>query len=503
MSVDYLKKVLNARVYEVAHESRLQPAKKLSERFNNRILLKREDEQDIFSFKIRGAYNKIANLPDDVLSKGVIAASAGNHAQGVAYAAQKLSCKAIIVMPITTPEIKINAVKSLGAEVRLTGDSFDDASEYAQNLAIENSMTYVPPFDDPDVIAGQGTVGFEIIKQHPRHIDAIFVAVGGGGLIAGIAAYIKQIRPEIKIIGVEPDNSDAMMQSINNGERVKLDRVGLFADGVAVKLVGEETYRLTKQYVDEFMTVDTDEICAAIKDIFEETRTIVEPAGAISVAGIKKYIDTNKITNQTLIAINCGANVNFDRLRHISERAEIGEQREGIFAATIPERPGSFKQFCSTLSARQITEFNYRLADPNTAHVYVGIQSKDYNESKQVMDNLASQGYEILDLTHNEMAKLHVRHMVGGHAPLADNEQVFRFIFPERPGALLNFLTQMGENWNISMFHYRNHGADFGRVLIGIQVPPKENDDFQQFLNDIGYDYVEESDNPVYKLFLG
>ena len=503
MSVDYLKKVLNARVYEVAHETRLQVAKKLTSRLDNKILIKREDEQDIFSFKIRGAYNKVANLSDEALSKGVVAASAGNHAQGVAYAANKLNCHAIIVMPVTTPEIKVNAVKALGAEVKLIGDNFDDASAYAQNLAVENVMTYVPPFDDPDVIAGQGTIGFEIIKQHPRHIDAIFVAVGGGGLIAGIAAYIKQVRPEIKIIGVEPDSSDAMMQSINKGERIKLDRVGQFADGVAVKLVGEETYRLTQQYVDEFMTVDTDEMCAAIKDIFEETRTIVEPSGAISIAGIKKYIEQNQISGQTLIGINCGANVNFDRLRHISERAEIGEQREGIFAATIPERPGSFKQFCSTLSVRQITEFNYRFADPQNAHVYVGIQVKDYNETNEVLQSLRDQDYQILDLTHNEMAKLHVRHMVGGHAPKADNEQVFRFIFPEKPGALLNFLTKMGENWNISMFHYRNHGADFGRVLIGIQVPPEENDDFLEFLDEIGYDYVEETDNPVYKLFLG
>ena len=503
MSVDYLKKVLNARVYEVAHETRLQSAKKLSKRLSNQILLKREDEQDIFSFKIRGAYNKLANLSEELLKKGVIAASAGNHAQGVAYAALKLECKAIIVMPTTTPEIKIDAVKALGAEVRLVGDNFDDASHYAQNLVNELGMTYVPPFDDPDVIAGQGSVGFEIIKQHPRPIDAIFVAVGGGGLIAGIAAYIKQVRPEIKIIGVEPDNSDAMMQSVNAGERVKLNRVGQFADGVAVKLVGEETFRLAQEYVDEFMTVDTDEICAAVKDIFEETRTIVEPAGAISVAGIKKYVQATKVSGQTLIGINCGANVNFDRLRHISERAEIGEQREGIFAATIPERPGSFKEFCSTLSVRQITEFNYRYADSGKAHVYVGIQVKNHQETNAVLESLSDQNYQVLDLTNNEMAKLHVRHMVGGHAPGVKNEQVFRFIFPEKPGALLNFLTQMGENWNISMFHYRNHGADFGRVLIGIQIPPEENNDFLEFLDEIGYDYENETDNPAYKLFLG
>lgn len=503
MSVDYLKKVLNARVYEVAHETRLQHAKKLSKRLSNRILLKREDEQDIFSFKIRGAYNKLANLSDEILDKGVIAASAGNHAQGVAYAALKLGCKAIIVMPTTTPEIKIEAVKALDAEVRLIGDNFDDASEYAQNIAVELGMTYVPPFDDPDVIAGQGTIGFEIVKQHPRHIDAIFVAVGGGGLISGIAVYIKQVRPEIKIIAVEPDNSDAMMQSVASDKRVRLNRVGQFADGVAVKQVGKETFRLTKQYVDEFITVDTDEICAAVKDIFEETRTIVEPSGAISVAGIKKYVETNNVTGQTLIGINCGANVNFDRLRHISERAEIGEQREGIFAATIPERPGSFKAFCSTLRERQITEFNYRYADSNIAHVYVGIQVKNHHETREVLDSLRKLDYEILDLTDNEMAKLHVRHMVGGHAPGAKNERVFRFIFPEKPGALLNFLTKMGQNWNISMFHYRNHGADFGRILIGIQIPPLENNDFLEFLEEIGYDYTEESDNPAYKLFLG
>jgi len=503
MSVDYLKKVLNARVYDVARETRLQPAKKLSARLNNKILLKREDEQDVFTYKIRGAYNKLINLPKDILAKGVVAASAGNHAQGVAFAAQKLGCKAIIVMPVTTPEIKIEGVKSLGAEVQLVGDMFDDANNYAKSLAEKNQMAYIPPFDDIDVIAGQGTVGFEILKQYSGHIDGIFIPIGGGGLIAGVASYIKQLRPEIKIIGVEPDNSDAMKQSVEKGERIKLDRVGLFADGVAVRLVGEHTFGLTQKYTDEFMTVDTDEICAAVKDIFEDTRAIVEPSGAIGVAGIKKYIAQHNSKGKTYIAINSGANVNFDRLRHISERAEIGEQREGIFAATIPEQPGSFKQFCSTLSARQITEFNYRLADPKTAHVYVGIQAKNYKETKEVMENLSDQGYKVLDLTYNEMAKLHVRHMVGGHAPLADNEQVFRFIFPERPGALLNFLTQMGENWNISMFHYRNHGADFGRVLIGIQVPPGENDDFLRFLDNIGYDYVEETDNPVYKLFLG
>ena len=503
MSVDYLKKVLNARVYDVAHETRLQPAEKLSARLNSKILLKREDEQDVYTYKIRGAYNKLINLPKDILDKGVVAASAGNHAQGVAFAARKIGCKAIIVMPVTAPDIKVSGVKALGADVELVGDMFDDANKYAKQLAHDKQMAFIPPFDDIDVIAGQGTVGFEILKQYSGDIDGIFIPVGGGGLIAGVAAYVKQIRPDVKIIGVEPDNSDAMKQSVEKGERIRLDRVGLFADGVAVTQVGEITFEMARSYVDEFMTVDTDEICAAVKDIFEDTRAIVEPSGAIGVAGIKKYLSTHNLQGKTYIAINSGANVNFDRLRHISERAEIGEQREGIFAATIPEQPGSFKQFCSSLSARQITEFNYRLADPQTAHVYVGIQAANYKETNEVMDNLANQGYEILDLTQNEMAKLHVRHMVGGHAPLAENEQVFRFIFPEKPGALLNFLTQMGENWNISMFHYRNHGADFGRVLIGIQVPPQENDDFLQFLHNIGYDYVDETDNPVYKLFLG
>ena len=502
MSVDYLKKVLNARVYDVAHETRLQPAEKLSARLNNKILLKREDEQDVYTYKIRGAYNKLINLPKDILDKGVVAASAGNHAQGVAFAARKIGCKAIIVMPVTAPDIKVSGVKTLGADVKLVGDMFDDANKYAKQLAKDKQMAFIPPFDDIDVIAGQGTVGFEILKQHSGDIDGIFIPVGGGGLIAGVAAYVKQIRPNVKIIGVEPDNSDAMKQSVEKGERVRLDRVGLFADGVAVTQVGEMTFKMASEYVDEFMTVDTDEICAAVKDIFEDTRAIVEPSGAIGVAGIKKYLNTYNQHGKTYIAINSGANVNFDRLRHISERAEIGEQREGIFAATIPEQPGSFKQFCSSLSARQITEFNYRLADPTTAHVYVGIQAANYKETNEVMENLSDLGYQILDLTHNEMAKLHVRHMVGGHAPLADNEQVFRFIFPEKPGALLNFLTQMGENWNISMFHYRNHGADFGRVLIGIQVPPQENDDFLQFLDNIGYDYVDETDNPVYRLFL-
>lgn len=503
MSVDYLKKVLNARVYEVARETRLQFAPRLSKRLNNRIWLKREDEQDVFSFKIRGAYNKIANLPEDILANGVITASAGNHAQGVACAAQKLGCKAIIVMPTTTPAIKVNAVRSFGARVKLTGDSFDDAADYARSLASEKSMTYIPPFDDVDVIAGQGTVGFEILKQHPRDLHAIFIPVGGGGLIAGIAAYIKQVRPEIRIIGVEPKQSNCMQQALEKGKRVSLERVGLFADGVAVKQVGEEPFRLAKKYVDEIVLVDTDEICAAIKDVFEETRSITEPAGALAVAGIKKYVAGHGMTGASMVAINSGANINFDRLRHVSERAEIGEKREGIFAATIPERPGSFRQFCASISKRQITEFNYRYADPQTAHVYVGMEVRDQDETREVLDSLRGQDYEVLDLTENEMAKLHVRYMVGGRAPLADNERVFRFIFPERPGALLNFLTRMGENWNISMFHYRNHGADFGRVLLGIQVPAEEEGDFQAFLREIGYDYEEETDNPVYKLFLG
>ncbi len=500
---DYLKKILTSRVYEVALESPLDVAPVLSQRLGNTVLLKREDMQSVFSFKLRGAYNKMAHLPPAALKRGVIAASAGNHAQGVALAAQRLGCNATIVMPATTPQIKVLAVKNRGAKVILHGDSYDEAYHHARTLEKKHKLTFVHPYDDPDVIAGQGTVGMEILRQHGEAIHAIFVPVGGGGLIAGIAAYVKALRPEIKIIGVEPSDADAMYRSLKKKERVLLTQVGLFADGVAVKQVGEETFRLCKKYVDEIVLVDTDEICAAIKDVFNDTRSILEPAGALSIAGAKAYATRHKLKDKTLIAIASGANMNFDRLRHVAERAELGEQREGILAVTIPETPGSFKKFCTLLGPRNITEFNYRFADPKVAHVFAGIELHERGDITQLITALKKVGITALDLTDNEMAKLHIRHLVGGRAPLAQNELLYRFEFPERPGALMRFLTSMSKGWNISLFHYRNHGTDYGRVLVGIQVPPKEKPAFQAFLDKLGYAYWDESKNPAYKLFLG
>ncbi len=503
MARDYLQKILTARVYDVAVETPLELAPNLSARIGNRLLLKREDMQSVFSFKLRGAYNKMAGLPRDKLKRGVIAASAGNHAQGVALAAQKLGTRAVIVMPVTTPQIKIDAVAARGAEVVLIGDSFDEAYEHAKKLEKRRGLTFVHPYDDPDVIAGQGTIGMEILRQHPKAIHAIFVAVGGGGLISGIAAYVKSVRPDIRIIGVEPVDSDAMTQSLRAGRRVTLPHVGLFADGVAVKRVGEETFRLAQKYVDEMILVDTDETCAAIKDVFEDTRSILEPAGALSVAGAKAYAAKTGIKGETLVAIACGANTNFDRLRFVAERAEVGEHREAILAVTIPEKPGSFKRFCATLGARNITEFNYRMADPKEAHVFVGVQVRDSGETAKIVRTLERHGLKTLDLSDNEMAKLHVRHLVGGHAPAAKNELLYRFEFPERPGALMRFLENMRTDWNISLFHYRNHGADYGRVLVGMQVPAKEMPAFRRFLATLGYPFVDESRNPAYRLFLG
>jgi threonine dehydratase len=502
MRDDYLERILTAQVYDVAIESALEVAPQLSARLGNRLLLKREDMQSVFSFKLRGAYNKMVKMPRERLAKGVIAASAGNHAQGVALAAQKLGCNAVIVMPSTTPRIKIEAVAARGPEVVLHGDSYDEAYEHAIALGIERRLTFIHPYDDPDVIAGQGTIGMEILRQHPEPIHAIFVPVGGGGLIAGIAAYVKRLKPEIKIIGVEPDNADAMTQSIEAKRRVTLSQVGLFADGVAVRQCGEETYRLASMFVDEMVRVDTDAICAAIKDVFEDTRTVLEPAGALSIAGAKNYVDEKALTGQTLVAIASGANINFDRLRFVAERAELGEAREAILAVTIPEEPGSFKRFCAMLGARNITEFNYRYADPKKAHVFVGVQVHDREETDELVRELNANGLTALDFTRNEMAKLHVRHVVGGHAPQLEHELLYRFEFPERPGALLKFLDSMSHNWNISLFHYRNHGADYGRVLIGMQVPPRDKDEFQGFLERIGYRYWDESDNPAYPLFL-
>jgi threonine dehydratase len=503
MNNDYLERILTARVYDVAVETQLEPAPRLSQRLDNRLLLKREDMQPVFSFKLRGAYNKMALLPPPARQCGVIASSAGNHAQGVALAAQTLGCDAVIVMPVTTPLIKINAVKKLGARVVLHGDSYDEAYAHAVQLGTEQQRTFVHPYDDPDVIAGQGTIGMEILRQHSNPIHAIFVPVGGGGLIAGIAAYVKRLRPKIKIIGVEPVDADAMCQSLHKGKRVRLSQVGLFADGVAVKSVGEETFRLCRELVDEIVLVDTDAICAAIKDVFEDTRTILEPAGALSIAGAKAYVTRENLHSETLVAIASGANMNFDRLRHVSERAELGEEREAILAVTIPERPGSFKAFCSLLGPRNITEFNYRYADPDQAHVFAGIEVQSRDEVATIIETLHAHGLPALDFTDNELAKLHIRHMVGGHAPQVKHEVLYRFEFPERPGALMRFLNSLSHNWNISLFHYRNHGADYGRVLVGIQVPPHDKAAFQEFLDKLGYVYCEENQNPAYRFFLG
>jgi len=502
MANDYLERILTAHVYDVASETRLDAAPFLSARIHNRVLLKREDMQQVFSFKLRGAYNKMARLHPDVLQQGVVAASAGNHAQGVALAAQKLGCAATIVMPTTTPQIKINAVMAMGAVVLLQGDSYNDAYKYARDLAEEKGAEFIHPYDDPDVIAGQGTIGMEILRQHPKDIHAIFVPIGGGGLISGIASYVKRLRPAIKVIGVEPADSDAMHRSLQAGHRVELPQVGLFADGVAVRLVGEETFRLCRELVDEIILVNSDAICAAIKDVFEDTRSIVEPSGALSIAGLKVYAKQKNLMHETLIAIASGANMNFDRLRYVSERAELGEQREAIFAVTIPEEPGSFKKFCNLLGARNVTEFNYRYADSRMAHVFVGVSVRNREESLHLMQILQSNDLKTEDLTDNEMAKLHIRHMVGGRSREVSHENLYRFEFPDRPGALMNFLNHMGGQWNISLFHYRNHGADFGRVLVGIQVPPEEKQQFDSFLDKLGYSFWDENNNPAYKLFL-
>lgn len=500
---NYLAKIQNSHVYDVAKITPLELQINLSKRIKNNVLLKREDMQPVFSFKLRGAYNKMASLPADALAKGVIAASAGNHAQGVALSAQKLNCRAVIVMPTTTPQIKIDAVKSRGAEVVLFGDSYSDAYTRALELEQAEGLTFVHPYDDPDVIAGQGTIAMEILNTHPEPIHAIFCSVGGGGLIAGIAAYVKAVRPEIKIIGVEAKDAEAMTESLKKGERVMLEQVGLFADGAAVKQVGEHTFALCQQYVDEMIVVDNDAICAAIKDVFEDTRSILEPAGALAVAGLKAYAKREKLHDKTLVAIASGANMNFDRLRFIAERAEIGEKREAVLAVTIPEKPGAFKSFCRLLGDRNITEFNYRYSDPQNAHIFVGVAIADPAESAKLVDALQKQGLPTIDLTDNEVAKLHLRHLVGGHAPQAKNEKVFRFEFPEKPGALMKFLDTMGHDWNISLFHYRNHGADFGRVLVGMQVPPEDTAEFEVFLNNLGYPSWDETENPAYKLFLG
>jgi len=501
----YLKRILTARVYDVAIESPLEAAPSLSARIGNQILFKREDMQPVFSFKLRGAYNKMAQLTSEQLKRGVITASAGNHAQGVALSAQKLGCKAIIVMPVTTPHVKIDAVRHFGKDavkVVLHGESYNDAYNHALELQDRQKLSFIHPFDDPDVIAGQGTIGMEVLRQHTQPIEAIFCAIGGGGLISGVAAYVKQIRPEIKVIGVQTVDSDAMYRSVKAKKRVQLSDVGLFADGTAVKLAGVETLRICRKYVDEIILVDTDTVCAAIKDVFQDTRSILEPSGALAVAGAKVYAAREKLKDKTLVTVLSGANMNFDRLHFVAERAEIGEQREAILAVTIPETPGSFRKFCSLLGKHNITEFNYRYADSKVAHIFVGIQVRDPAEAGRIISSLKKNKLPAMDLTDNEMAKLHLRHLVGGRAPEVSDEIMYRFEFPERPGALMNFLNHMNHSWNISLFHYRNHGADYGRVLVGMQVPHHDKKAFQGFLGQLGYRYWDESDNPAYKLFL-
>jgi threonine dehydratase len=508
---DYLTRILNARVYDVAVESDLDIAKNLSRRLHNKVLLKREDQQPVFSFKLRGAYNKMAHLSAEQLQKGVICASAGNHAQGVAMSAKKLGCRAVIVMPTTTPQVKVDAVAALGGEVVLAGESYSDAYKHSIKLQKEQGLTFVHPFDDPDVIAGQGTIAMELLRQLQKlgsqRLDAVFVAIGGGGLISGVANYIKAVRPDIKVIGVHTKDSDAMLQSVTAGQRVELADVGLFADGTAVKLVGEETFRVAQNLVDDYVVVDTDAVCAAIKDIFVDTRSIVEPSGALAVAAIKQYVAKHKTKGETYAAILCGANMNFDRLRFVAERAEVGEEREALFAVTIPEERGSFKRFCEVVGKlpggpRSVTEFNYRISHANKAHVFVGLTTPTKGESEKICKTFQKNGFDAIDLTFDEMAKEHLRHMVGGHSPLAQEERLLRFVFPERPGALFKFLSLMAPTWNISLFHYRNQGADYGRILVGMQVPAKDSKKFETFLKNLGYPWVEETDNPAYQLFL-
>ena len=505
-----LQRILRARVYDVAIESPLDPAPGLSARLGNTVLLKREDLQPVFSFKLRGAYNKMTRLSPAELERGVIAASAGNHAQGVALGAQRLGCRAVIVMPLTTPEVKVRAVANRGAEVVLHGDSYDDACAEAHRIAAERGLSFIHPFDDPDVIAGQGTIAIEILRQCSDPPDVIYVAVGGGGLIAGIGAYVKAVWPQVEIVGVEPVDADAMTRSLACGERVRLEQVGLFADGVAVRLVGEHSFAIAQQVVDHMVTVDTDAICAAIKDVFEDTRSILEPAGALAVAGMKADVAQRQLHGRTLVAVACGANMNFDRLRFVAERTEIGEDREAMLAVEIPEQAGSLRRFCTLLGQRNLTEFSYRLADPRRAHIFVGIQTSGSSDEADLIHDVRAAGFPCLDLSNNELAKLHLRHMVGGRMPASageaagqGHELLYRFEFPERPGALMRFLTSLHPNWNISIFHYRNHGADVGRIVVGVQVPPAELNEWQAFLDGLGYHYEDETDNPAYRVFLG
>jgi threonine dehydratase len=502
---DYLRRILNARVYEVARESELDFAPRLSARLGNNIWLKREDNQAVFSFKLRGAYNKMVHLSAQERARGVMTASAGNHAQGLALAARRLGCRAVIVMPVTTPAVKIEAVRRHGGdnvEVVLAGDSYSDAAAHARELQAQHGYTYVHPFDDPDVIAGQGTVAMEILRQHTGPLHAIFVPIGGGGMAAGVAAYVKALRPEVKVIGVQTEDSDAMARSLEAGHIVTLDDVGLFSDGTAVKRVGDETFRLCRLHLDEVLRVDTDALCAAIKDVFEETRSLLEPAGALPIAGLKQYVARHGLRDEALIAVASGANLNFDRMRFVAERAEVGEQREALFAVTIPEERGSFRRFVNLLGGRGITEFNYRIGDSAAAHIFVGISTRDADEAGELARAFAGEGFPALDLTHDELAKLHLRHMIGGRSALARNERVYRFDFPERPGALTRFLSAMDPAWNISLFHYRNQGADNGRILVGLQVPAADHPAFERFLQGLGYPHSNETDNPAYRLLL-
>ncbi len=505
MQENYLERILKAKVYDVAVETPLESAPRLSRRLDNQVFFKREDLQPVFSFKIRGAYNKIAQLSAIAAQRGVICASAGNHAQGVALGARTRAIPAVVVMPVTTPDIKVQAVAALGGEVVLHGEDYDQAYEHAVELARERALVFVHPFDDPDVIAGQGTVAMEILRQqHGDEIDAIFVPIGGGGLIGGIAAYTKALYPRIKIIGVEPEESAGMYESLRAGKRVTLDRVGTFADGVAVRRVGEETFRIARQFVDEILLVTSDQICAAIQDIFEDTRSIAEPSGALAVAGIKKYAAREACTKRRWIAINSGANMNFDRLRYIAERADIGAQREALFAIEIPEGPGSFLKFCEIVGRRSVTEFNYRYASAQAAQIFVGLAlTQGKTERDSLIKSIAAGGFSVRDMTDNEVAKQHIRYMVGGHGGGLEHERLYRFEFPERPGALLKFLRAIGTEWNISLFHYRNHGSDYGRVLAGIQVPPATRTDFLLHVNELQYPYTDETDNLAYKIFLG
>ena len=503
MLTQLLHDILKSRVYDVARETPLDLAPRLSRRLSNEVLLKREDFQPVFSFKLRGAYNKIAHLREEEWARGIITASAGNHSQGVAFSARKLGLKATIVMPQTTPQIKVDAVRAMGASVELSGDSYSDAQAHCDTLVRETGLTFIHPFDDPLVIAGPGTIGAEILRHSQDRLSAVFVPIGGGGLIAGIGGYLKSLRPDVKVIGVEPYESDAMYQSLKAGRRVRLDHVGIFADGVAVREVGELTFPIVQKTVDEIVRVSNDEICAAIKDIFDDTRTVMEPAGALSLAGVKAWVEREGVRDQSLVAVLSGANINFDRLRFVAERAEIGEAREALLAVTIPERPGAFREFCAALGRRVVTEFNYRLSGRRQAHIFVGLATQSRHDGVALAAMLNASGYETADLTDNEMAKLHVRHMVGGHAPEVRHERLCRFEFPERPGALTEFLDKLGGRWNISLFHYRNHGADYGRVLAGFEVEEPDLSEFRAFLDALGYPYTPEADNPAYKFFLG